>query len=112
MRAPVFSVLLLLLLPLSITFFSSKAEAAESQKDDKLPAERHPKGTTQECLCKDIFQNTHGGKRVRVSKSPTRHCPCDRLKHKRKKSRHQKRWRQSCLRFLKQCQLQKMAGPL
>ncbi|XP_036599050.1 C-X-C motif chemokine 17 [Trichosurus vulpecula] len=111
MRAPVFSLLLLLL---SIAFFSPNPEAAEGQRDHKLPAERHPRGRRQECRCEDIFQNTHGGKRVRVAKPPARQCPCARLKYKRKKPGlgHQKHWRQSCLRFLKQCQLQKINVPL
>ncbi|XP_068945067.1 C-X-C motif chemokine 17 [Petaurus breviceps papuanus] len=116
MRAPISSLLLLmLLLPLSIAFFSPKPEAAEGQRDHNLPAERLPRGRLQECQCEDIFQKTLGGKRVRgVAKPPGRQCPCDRLKYKRKKTGlgHQKHWRQRCLRFLKHCQLRKINVPL
>ncbi|XP_043847275.1 C-X-C motif chemokine 17 [Dromiciops gliroides] len=116
MRSPLLSLLflLLLLLPLSIASFSPNPELVEGQRDRKVPAERHRRGRKQECRCEDVFQNTHGGKRVRVAKPPSSHCPCDHLKYKRKNLGlgHQKHRRQSCLRFLKQCQLRDMVLPL
>ncbi|XP_074075465.1 C-X-C motif chemokine 17 isoform X2 [Macrotis lagotis] len=79
MRAPIFSLLLLLLPPLSkASFHSSNPVATEVQKDSKLPAERFPRSTKQDCPCEG----------------------------------HQKHQRQSCLRFLKQCQLRDITLPL
>ncbi|XP_074075464.1 C-X-C motif chemokine 17 isoform X1 [Macrotis lagotis] len=113
MRAPIFSLLLLLLPPLSkASFHSSNPVATEVQKDSKLPAERFPRSTKQDCPCEDAFQIIHGGKRAWVAKSPASKCPCDHLKYKRRKTRHQKHQRQSCLRFLKQCQLRDITLPL
>ncbi|XP_044526844.1 C-X-C motif chemokine 17 [Gracilinanus agilis] len=120
MRTLVFSLLmlLLLLLPLTIVSSSPDPEAAEGQKERNLPAKRHHRGRRQECRCEDVFQNSPGGKRLRVPKQPTRQCPCDHLKHKQKKSGsgHQRHARQRCFRFLKQCQqrhiLLPLSGPL
>ncbi|XP_020858986.1 C-X-C motif chemokine 17 isoform X2 [Phascolarctos cinereus] len=83
MRAPVFS-LLLLLLPLSVASSSSNPEGAEGQRDHKLSAKRHSRGSRQACQCEDVFQNIHGGKTVLEAKPPARQCPCDRLKPKQK----------------------------